>query len=1394
MISASTDFNTRINQDSRTFRARLKKGDGVISGEIKKITICKGACGDNFSVGSVYAPFIEVEISDCSDTLENEEVLLQIGLLLLDGTIEYIDIGYFTVTKPKNTAYQTTFTAVGRISVKLNVLPDIPQQRTISNLAEAITAKTGVPIIFKSLAATGSIEKELKGMTCKELLEVITSVLGGFATEDSRGNIVISKYSTENPISYNGDRVIELPQFNDYDYTLSGIKVVVSEEGEDEDGNVIPEVAFTEGTPRMVLSNPYMTEALFTNFAANTIGYSYRPGTVPIALGDPRLEPWDCLEVTDVKGNTYTVPCLNIVHTFDGGLSTTITAPGDSEAEEESATKGPIMQQLERMSADIFTAREAIVKRIKADEAELLYAKIETVEAEKGRIDNLSGELSAYKQYVGEKFTGVEGNFTKISGDLSTYKEYVGEKFTGIEGDFKTLNAEAVKTNELEAKVGQFGYLKAKDLESEIGKFGYLKAKDLESEVGKFGYLTADTADLRYANIGDFNAVSGRVGTLEGGFADFVSGDFGDLSAGVADIKTLLFGSATGNTITTDFSNAVVSHIGTAQIDSAMIKDLSFDKITGFDVNTTNVTVHSADGKSQWKDNTIQISDADRVRVQIGKDASGDYSMYVWDKSGKLMFDALGLTGSGIQREIIRNDMVAQNAAIDGSKLNIESVFREMNGSTYTLESNHLTYDGKKLDLFLGTMSDTVTGQGNLLSSQGTQITAIQGELDSKIWQQDINTATGEMNTKYSNLAQDLSGFKTTVGSTYATKAENQAVVDKAEAAQSTAAQTADKFNWIVKSGTSATDFTLTDRVARLTAEQINLNGLVTLGGLDNAAQNKINTASSDANAAKTTANNAASTATTAKSTAESAASTASTAKTTAEEAKSTAETAKNTANTASTNASTALSTANAAKLATEVETISGNLKKFKNVCGYTVDASNLKGALIITTPITPSRMVSVHIKGYNYVGGQETIDMTVGFYNYTNSMAQVGYINNGSMALTPVKVAKVSSSDTRAVIIIGDATTIWQYPKIIVDEVITGYSTVCPDSYKDGFSATITATIPTTYAHVTTLSGTDIKTLLNSVKSVADANGKLLTSWCAANDKTLINGDKIFTGSIGADKISVNSLEAICAKIGGFTIGKTYLANNSTALGTIVAGKTDSVYVGVDGVSTNQIITNEYGTFEQVARLFNGTLELSTINSETDAVVDSSLLCGGTLGLADGSGRTLFISASSAEMINAGAVAGGTAYAVDIPTLYLYSSFTVNGEFKIYDTDAGELFRPYYRAGDVINISINTAGYITSGSSSLRFFVPLSKPIIGSPAVTAASVNGFTLRQRNSSTGGSYTHGSASDKTVKPSSYSASIAEDGNGVKISATFSSVANAVNNSPIGIAWSGKITFS
>lgn len=99
-------------------------------------------------------------------------------------------------------------------------------------------------------------------------------------------------------------------------------------------------------------------------------------------------------------------------------------------------------------------------------------------------------------------------------------------------------------------------------------------------------------------------------------------------------------------------------------------------------------------GKSTWTDNTIQISDSTRIRVQIGKDATNDYNLYVWDTNGKLMFDAKGITDNGIQRPIIVDSMVADNANIAGEKIDITSLIKEINDGTETIKSSYILVDG----------------------------------------------------------------------------------------------------------------------------------------------------------------------------------------------------------------------------------------------------------------------------------------------------------------------------------------------------------------------------------------------------------------------------------------------------------------------------------------------------------------------------------------------------------------------------------------------------------------------------------------------------------------------------------------------------------------------------
>lgn len=397
-------------------------------------------------------------------------------------------------------------------------------------------------------------------------------------------------------------------------------------------------------------------------------------------------------------------------------------------------------------NADVVEVKDKVVK------AEEIIAKVVTadiLDVKKATIDDLVADNADIKGTLtaqNGEITNLKAKNVEIEGTLTTQS-----------GKIETLEADNVKINESLEAANAIIY----NLGATYATIEKLTAAEGEIEKLRTEKLSATDADLKYATIKELDAAKATIG---------------DLDADVADINTLIFGSATGTTIQTSFANAVVQQIGSAQIKSAMIDSVSADKITALNllagkINSKNITIESEDGNLAIADETIQISDDNRVRVQIGKDASGDYSINIWDAEGKLMFSEGGLTENAVKDAIIRNDMVASDAAIDAGKLDIDSLFSEINGSSNTIKSSKVYLDKEKqtLDVAFTSITSDVTELGETISSQGTAISVIQGQITSKIWQQDIDTATDAMSTKYSTLSQDLGSFKTTVGATYAT-------------------------------------------------------------------------------------------------------------------------------------------------------------------------------------------------------------------------------------------------------------------------------------------------------------------------------------------------------------------------------------------------------------------------------------------------------------------------------------------------------------------------------------------------------------------------------------------------------------------------------------------------
>lgn len=379
----------------------------------------------------------------------------------------------------------------------------------------------------------------------------------------------------------------------------------------------------------------------------------------------------------------------------------------------------------------ILTSEEASKKISEFEIAIADKVDTEQLNAESARIDDLVADNVVIKQTLaasGADFESVKAQNAEIQ-----------QKLTAHDASINTLS-----TTKLDAEIAEATYATIENLDATNVDL-YL----LESTYATFAETTTDKLAANEASINDLEANSLTVNTANATYAtikqlDATNARVTDLETNVADIDTLIFGSATGDTIHTSFANSVIAQLGDAQIKSAMIDNIAADKITSGDILTNNVRVISEDGKLVISDETILISDNTRARVQIGKDSSGDYSINIWDAAGNLMFSKGGITDKAIKDAIIRDDMVSDTANISAHKLNIDSLFDEINGSTNTIKSTQIYLDDEKqtLDVAFKTLNTEVTEQGETISSQGTKITAIQGQITSKVWQQDIDAIT----------------------------------------------------------------------------------------------------------------------------------------------------------------------------------------------------------------------------------------------------------------------------------------------------------------------------------------------------------------------------------------------------------------------------------------------------------------------------------------------------------------------------------------------------------------------------------------------------------------------------------------------------------------------------
>lgn len=325
-------------------------------------------------------------------------------------------------------------------------------------------------------------------------------------------------------------------------------------------------------------------------------------------------------------------------------------------------------------------------------------------------------------------------------------------------GNFELVIADKVSVGQLEAELAVIdealiGKASIGELHALDAYIKNLKVEELKAEVAEI-----DKAVINKAEISDLNAAVADIGTLQ---------------SNVANINTII-----GGNLTMDNIQSLILTSSKVTVDDAFIKDAMIDRVSASklyagSINTNLVSLESEDGAMVINGTLQQFKDAEgNVRIQMGKDTTGDFTFALYGADGKgQLINQNGITASAISDGLIVNNMVSDNAAISGNKLDINSVITEVNNSSTSIKSSKIFFDEKNqsLDVVfnkLTTKVDNIEGLngdvGNLIEkveSNSTAIKTAQGEISSLI----SNTTITKENGKVVQLKDDYSSFKQTV-------------------------------------------------------------------------------------------------------------------------------------------------------------------------------------------------------------------------------------------------------------------------------------------------------------------------------------------------------------------------------------------------------------------------------------------------------------------------------------------------------------------------------------------------------------------------------------------------------------------------------------------------------
>lgn len=314
----------KIKGTGRTFTLSLVVGSNTYTmvKSLKRSSIF--ASSQKLSVGETVSAFIEAEIQNCRQSLQNYEVQPK---LTIDGYT--FNLGYFKVQAPSQADGSGTqkITAYDRMAETSKYTYKATGLTSAKSTFSAICSICGYTAVTSGLTDVSINDRLLDGMDCRKALGYIAGVFGKNCVVGTDGKFKMVGYSTVSEsvckISIDSLDTLEFPsQISTIDY----FNAVVNDE-----------TAYKSGTGNngVNIVNPLFTSItqtsnILTNLKSSVGGSGYYPAKFKQLNGDPRIEVGDVIKVEhrNLAGEVTAdyVPVMSLTLDYDGGVTVSIEA------------------------------------------------------------------------------------------------------------------------------------------------------------------------------------------------------------------------------------------------------------------------------------------------------------------------------------------------------------------------------------------------------------------------------------------------------------------------------------------------------------------------------------------------------------------------------------------------------------------------------------------------------------------------------------------------------------------------------------------------------------------------------------------------------------------------------------------------------------------------------------------------------------------------------------------------------------------------------------------------------------------------------------------------------------------------------------------------------------